>query len=204
MTNEAAEYVNFSIGFFDIEASSLNGSFGRILSCACAHAMEGDVWVARCDDPPWLIPKRRADDSRLVRAIRDHLLEHDILVSWNGKRAALSSGRLAGFDIPMLNARLAVASPKERVFSRSIKHIDLLRESRRYLQLHSHRLGAVGEFLELQEEKTAILPRYWNRALSGDREAMDYIVDHNVRDVRLLRLVFEEFRRAGILERPAW
>lgn len=197
-------YVNFSIGFYDLEASGLTGSFGRLFSGACQHAAEGDVWVARIDDPQFRNRKQPSDDKKLAIAIRDHLESHDIIVSWNGKRNYHGKGR-AGYDVPMLNTRLI--NPQggpSRMMTRFRKHIDLLPEARKYLQLHSFRLAAVEEFLELAEQKNSILPRLWNKALDGDREALDYIVGHNILDVRVLRLVFEEFRKAGLLERPSW
>lgn len=196
-------YVGFSIGYFDLEASGLNGSFGRLFSAACAHALEGDEWVARIDDPAYRNRKSPSDDSSLAVAIRDHLLSHDILVSWNGKRGYNSKGR-SGFDVPMLNARLIQPDNRQHVIGRYVKHIDLLKEIRKYVELHSFRLAAVEEFLELAEEKNSILPRLWNKALDGDRSALDYIVLHNLKDVRVLRLVFEAMRSAGLLERPSW
>lgn len=200
----APRYVGFDIGYFDLEASSLNGSFGRLFSGACAHVTEDDIWVARIDDPKYLNKRQKSDDSKLAVAIRDHLLEHDIIVSWNGKRGYNSKGR-SGFDIPMLNARLIQPENKQRVIGRyAPKHIDLLKEIRKYIELHSFRLAAVEEFLELSESKNSILPRLWNKALDGDKDALDYIVGHNILDVRVLRLVFEEMRRAGLLERPSW
>lgn len=196
-------YVGFSIGYFDLEASGLNGSFGRLFSAACAH-VDGNVWEARIDDPKYRNRKHPSDDYALSVAIRDHLLAHDILVSWNGKRGYNSKGR-SGFDVPMLNARLMVPGhPKQRVIGRYVKHIDLLKEIRKYIELHSFRLVSVQEFLELTEEKNSILPRLWGRALDGDREALDYICLHNRKDVLVLRLVFEEMRAAGLLERPTW
>lgn len=197
-------YVGFSFGFFDLEASALNGSFGRLFSAACHHVEDGDIWVARIDDPQYRNRKQGSDDSKLAVAIRDHLLSHDILVSWNGKRGYNSKGR-SGFDIPMLNARLIQPDNGQRVIGRyAPKHIDLLKEIRKYIELHSFRLAAVEEFLELSESKNAILPRVWNRALDGDKEALDYIVHHNILDVKVLRLVFHEMNRAGLLERPSW
>lgn len=197
-------YIGFSMGYFDLEASSLNGSFGRLFSGACAHAIDGDEWSARIDDPLYRNKRSQSDDSKLAVAIRDHLLTHDIIVSWNGKRGYNSKGR-SGFDIPMLNARLIQPANNQRVIGRyAPKHIDLLKEIRKYIELHSFRLAAVQEFLELAEEKNAILPRLWNKALDGDKEALDYIVLHNLKDVRVLRLVFEAMRTAGLLERPSW
>ena len=197
-------YVGFDIGYFDLEASGLNGSFGRLFSGACAHVIEGDEWVARIDAPEYRNKRYPSDDSRLALAIRDHLLTHDIIVSWNGKRGYNSKGR-SGFDIPMLNARLIQPENRQRVIGRyAPKHVDLLKEIRKYIELHSFRLAAVEEFLELSESKNSILPRLWNKALDGDRDSLDYIVTHNLKDVRVLRLVFEEMRRAGLLERPSW
>ena len=198
------QYVNFSIGFYDLEASGLTGSFGRLFSGACQHAEDGDIWVARIDDPQYRNRKQPSDDKRLAIAIRDHLESHDIIVSWNGKRNYHGKGR-AGYDVPMLNTRLI--NPQggpARMMTRFRKHIDLLPEARKYLQLHSFRLAAVEEFLELAEQKNSILPRLWNKALDGDSAALDYIVGHNILDVKVLRLVFEEFRKAGLLERPSW
>lgn len=197
-------YVNFSIGYFDLEASGLNGSFGRLFSGACAHSEDGDEWVARIDEPAYRNKSYPSDDSKLAVAIRDHLLSHDIIVSWNGKRGYNSKGR-SGFDVPMLNARLFQPENKQRVMGRyAPKHIDLLKEIRKYIELHSFRLAAVEEFLELAEQKNSILPRLWNRALDGDKASLDYIVEHNLKDVRVLRLVFESMRTAGLLERPSW
>lgn len=200
----APAYVNFDIGFYDLEASGLTGSFGRLFSGACQHAAEGDVWVARIDDPQYRNRRYPSDDKKLAVAIRDHLESHDIIVSWNGKRNYMGKGR-SGYDIPMLNTRLVnPEGGSQRMMTRFKKHIDLLPEARKYLQLHSFRLAAVEEFLELAEHKNSILPRLWNKALDGDKASLDYIVEHNLLDVRVLRLVFEEFRRAGLLERPSW
>ncbi len=196
-------YVGFDIGYFDLEASGLNGSFGRLFSAACAHVAEDDVWVARIDDPKYRNAKSLSDDRKLAVAIRDHLLSHDILVSWNGKRGYNARSR-SGFDVPMLNARLIQPGSREHVIGRYVKHIDLLKEIRKYVELHSFRLAAVEEFLELAESKNAILPRLWNRALDGDKDALDYVVNHNILDVKVLRLVFDEMRRAGLLEKPSW
>ncbi len=201
--SDPPRFIGFDIGYFDLEASGLNGSFGRLFSAACAH-VDGDVWEARIDDRQYRNPKHPSDDFKLAVAIRDHLLGHDILVSWNGKRGYNSKGR-SGFDVPMLNARLMVPGhQRERVIGRYVKHIDLLKEIRKYIELHSFRLVSVQEFLELTEEKNSILPRLWGRALDGDKEALDYICLHNRKDVLVLRLVFEEMRAAGLLEKPTW
>lgn len=192
-------YVGFDIGFLDLEASGLVGTYGRLHLGACAH-VDGSVWEARIDDPRYRNKKRPSDDGKLAVALRDHFETHDILVSWNGKRSYSTQGR-GGFDVPMLNARLLNVS--ERLLDRFIEHIDLLKEARKHLQLHSYRLAAVQEFLELQEEKNAILPAIWHRAMDYDKEALDYVADHCRRDVLVLREVFEAFRKAKLLRRAS-
>jgi RNase H-like protein len=192
-------YVGFDIGYFDLEASGLVGTYGRLHLGACAH-VDGSVWEARIDDPKYRNKRRPSDDGSLAVAIRDHLETHDIIVSWNGKRSYSAQGR-GGFDVPMLNARLLNVG--ERLMDRFIEHLDLLKEARKHLQLHSYRLAAVQEFLELQEEKNAILPAVWHRAMDYDKDALDYVADHCRRDVLVLREVFEAFRRAKLLRRAS-
>lgn len=192
-------YINFDIGFADLEATGLNGSFGRLHCACCAHA-DGSIWTARIDDPTYQNKRSKSDDGKLAVAIRDHLETHDIIVTWNGKRSYSAQGR-GGYDVPMLNARLI--NIRERLLDRYIEHIDLLKEARKHLQLAQYRLASVQAFLELQEEKSAITPRVWQNALDHDQSAMDYIVDHCQRDVLVLREVFEEFRRTRLLRRAS-
>jgi len=192
-------YVGFDIGYFDLEATGLNGSFGRLHCGSCAH-VDGTIWTARIDDPKYQNKRQKSDDGKLAVAIRDHLETHDILISWNGKRSYSTQGR-GGFDVPMLNARLI--NIRERLLDRYIEHIDLLKEARKHLQLAQYRLASVQTFLELQEEKSAITPRVWQKALDHDRDALDYIVDHCERDVLVLREVFEAFRASRLLRRAS-
>ena len=199
LPESAPTYVGFSMGYFDLEASGLVGTYGRLHLGACAH-VDGSVWDARIDDPKYRNKKQFSDDGPLAIAIRDHLETHDILVSWNGKRSYSTMGR-GGFDVPFLNARLMNVG--ERMLDRWIEHLDLLKESRKHLQLHSYRLAAVQVFLQLQEEKNAILPAIWHRAMDYDKAALDYIEDHCRRDVLVLREVFEAFRRARLLRRAS-
>lgn len=191
-TIDAIPALNF--GWYDLEATNLNGSFGSLLAGCCNHA-DGSIFTVRIDDPKLRDKKDPTNDRALAAAMRDHLESHDIIFSWNGRRGMNPKGR-GGFDVPMLNARLV---PDRILKSDSRTHIDLLPVARRHLQLHSYRLAAVQEFLELQEEKSAILPNIWRRALQHDKEAMDFVVDHCQRDVRVLQEVFWQFLRAGLI-----
>lgn len=154
--------------------SNLNADFGIVLSGAVKEYGVDKPHVFRIDDSP-NYKKQMWDDRWVVEQIRELLRSFDILFTWNGSR----------FDIPFLNSRLLLHGleplPKKL-------HKDLLYTARYGLHLHSNRLASVQEFLGLAHEKSSISGTYWTKALTGDRDAMDYIIDHMERDV----LVTEE------------
>lgn len=168
------------IGCLDGEMSNLQADYG-ILLCLCIQEDGVDkTHTLRLDDSPDY--KRRPwDDSHLCRQVYDLISQFDILFTWNGSR----------FDIPFINTRLVQAGlpplPKKL-------HKDLLYTSRFKLRLASNRLDAVQDFFGLPTEKSRITPAYWTKALTGDREAMDYIVDHCERDVKVTMQVLEKLK----------
>ena len=70
-------------------------------------------------------------------------------------------------------------------------HIDLLNVARRILRTNNRRLDTVVNFLEVEEKKTAIDPKYWRWAMLGDSGAMDEVVKHCVQDVLALECVHQ-------------
>src|SRR5690348_8538326 len=86
--------------FYDTESTSLAASWGRLL-CASFVPLTGDVFTFRGDKRPYK-GRETVDDSKLCIAIRNELESADIVVSWNGIL----------HDIPLLNARLALAGER--------------------------------------------------------------------------------------------
>lgn len=137
------------------------------------------VTTFRIDDEEYFNPDHPSDDKKLVLAIRNRLNESWIWVGWNSKL----------YDIPFLNARLAVHGEKP-VEKRM--HLDLMYYARgQFMRLHSSRLDAVAKTFELKDQKTDILPSTWLRAGEGDRQAINYVAQHCKQDVRVLRDAFE-------------
>lgn len=123
------------------------------------------------------------DDRDLVNDYARALEKYDIIVSWNGKM----------FDIPVLNGRLAYHGlPPVNV----AMHIDAMY----YAGMGQMRIGrrslqSVSEYFEAANRKTPLSVRTWDKAMSGDDEAYELIVEHCDADVLVLRDVFMSIKR---------
>lgn len=165
---------------FDLETSSLNADFGIVL-CAVVKPGGGSPIILRGDhlNPGW--QAGRSNDRELVRQIALELAEYDILVAHNGKR----------FDIPFLQTRLArwglPALPK-------LKLVDPVLLSRNNYKMSSNSLRRLLDMFGLNQ-KTEVEGDMWLRAsLDGDTDAMDYIVDHCVKDVEMLEALLDRVK----------
>jgi len=95
-------------------------------------------------------------------------------------------------------------SYESRVQIRSNGRVDLYYVARHRLKLHSNRLAVVAETLFGESEKTRVVGPIWTRAVAGDKEAMDYIVEHCIIDVDVLEQVFERLRGFVNLSATRW
>ena len=174
---EFPDVITWNPAFFDLETTNLKANFGRIL-CASVADMFGNVVTFRIDEAPWKRAKRR-DDVALAVGLRDYLEQFDVLVGWYSKM----------FDIPYLNTRLLIGN--ERPLRSDMMHFDPIWKAKKgSLALHSARLDAVAKTFRLPVQKTGLDPEIWNDAADGEREAMDYVVDHCEADVLVLRQAF--------------
>ena len=93
------------------------------------------------------------------------------------------------FDVGFLNTRLVLNNLPN--LERRM-HIDLMYYARRpHLALHSSRLDAVAKSFRLAEQKTDMNPDIWNAAFQLRKDAMDYVVEHCIQDVKVLKEAFE-------------
>lgn len=170
------------IGFFDIEASNLKANFGIILSWAIKP--EGKDWV-------WYDHVTKADmrsdtlDKRVVKSFCDVLSEFDRLCTWFGTR----------FDLPFVRTR-ALWWNLDEMFPKygELLHTDAYYIARNKLCLHSNRQGAVAEAILHEDVKTRIDPTHWIHALQGRQDAIDYIIDHNIKDCYQLEANYQKLR----------
>lgn len=166
---------------WDLETTNLNADFGYILSaCWCDLSAPGrKIKTIRIDDYKGY-KKDRTNDKQLCAELANDLSEADVFVTWYGDR----------FDIPYLNTRLLwhgldVLPP--------IPSVDGWRAARNHLKLSSNRLANISEFLDV-DRKTPVVGWQWVRAGAGHEDALDYIVEHNQKDVLVLGQVYDLIR----------
>lgn len=169
--------------FFDIEASSLEASFGHTLCFGYKYYGDKKSKVISLSD--FKNPKKNEEpDLYLIQRIHTLLTdEADVILSWYGKE----------YDRKFLNSRMLMVGlpPLPPLNS---EHIDLYYTARGNLKLHSNRLQSVSEALGCPVSKTPVRADVWRLAQRGDAKAMKYVVDHCHRDVEILEWVYEKLK----------
>jgi uncharacterized protein YprB with RNaseH-like and TPR domain len=163
---------------FDTESTDLAASWGRILCCSFVE-LDGEPWTYRADEKRFK-GKTLIDDSKLCVAVRDELERADLIVGWNSIL----------HDIPLLNARLAVAG--ERTCQLGEKygtwHLDAMFYSGgQSMKVGGRRLDTVAKFFKAPNQKTPLDGEIWQLAGVGDKDALEKVVEHCEFDVLVLR-----------------
>ena len=167
------DFIGLTIGFFDIESTF--SSQPIVLYAAIADQFGR---VEEFHKGPNIV-----DDKALVEAYCRRLEEYDILVGWNSTL----------FDIAVLRARclfhgLPILDPH--------MSIDLMyKASGSAARLGRRSLQSVSEYLGVEEKKTPLSVRIWDRAMSGDETAYQLIAEHCNADVLVTCAVFGLLKR---------
>lgn len=162
---------------FDLETWALDRGWGVVMVGSILTHGDGppriESYTLR-DFKSW--PKFRSNDSELAAALLKNLSEAHILIAHNGLR----------FDIPYLNsAALKYGMP--RLTSKLIDPVQLFRQKYR---IGSNSLGAIAQFLNLEEQKMPVTVETWRRALlDNDDASWDVLVERCESDVRVLNSV---------------
>lgn len=168
--------MGLKIAAFDIEATSLNASYGRVL-CACFKF--ADEKKVRS-----IVAFRKADEKKALQEISEYLDEVDVLVSWYGKQ----------YDIPFVDARCLrhkLPPTTKRM------HIDLCLIHKYRCRTRGHHLDGVAKDLEFKNQKFEVVAEDWQAATDGDRPAFDRIHKHCVKDVLITEEALD--RMKGLL-----
>lgn len=162
---------NLRAAYLDIECTNLDADFGQILSYAIKP--QGQVRVISA-----LIEARTLDDEKkLLEKFIEDIAPFNVWITYYG----------TGFDIPFLRARFMYHGLSFPGYG-AARHIDLYYVARGRMKLTSRRLARVSEFLGI-EGKTPLKGDMWVRAALGDRQALGYVLDHNIADVEVLEQV---------------
>jgi uncharacterized protein YprB with RNaseH-like and TPR domain len=169
------------VGVFDIEATGLNASFSRMLCVAIHKFAPNERIILRADEYPGWKEGKRASDRELVLDTLKAIDDVDILIAHNGVQ----------YDMPFIRTRALIhglppVHPK--------KIVDPVFLARKVFKFHSNALDAISVTLGTDVQKTKIPPQVWMAAIGdGDKEAMDYIVDHCIKDVDVLTEIAHRF-----------
>lgn len=178
------------VGCFDIETSNLKANFGIMLSWAIYYPQTGETIYDHIT--PGDI-RKGTKDARIVSSACDELRGCDRVITHYGTR----------FDIPFVRTRALYWKRKRDANSYEfsfpgygeVYHTDVWRIAKAKLCLHSNRQGAIGETILGYDEKTRIHPDIWLDMSYGNpkqrQAAIEYIIDHNVKDVSQLAGNFE-------------
>lgn len=170
-------------GFLDIETSNLSADFGILFSYCILDDQTGEIYSGVLK-PSDLKPRAgREEDYRLVKQAISDMRRFDHIVGFYSSR----------FDIPFLRTR-AVINGLEFVNFGEITHEDIYFTVKRKFRLARNRQETACRALLGKTEKTHINATYWRRALAGDRKSLEYILDHNRRDVRDLQRLYRAVR----------
>lgn len=167
-----------NIGFLDIETSNLKANMGIVYSY-CIKDGKSDNVLYR------VITKKELFSDDMDKAVITQLVEDirkfDILVTYYGTR----------FDIPFIRSRAVHHGIDYPAYGENI-HIDLYYLIRNKFQLTRNSLQTACAFLLGHTDKTLVEWKYWMKAMQGNQEALDYILEHNKYDVLDLEKLYDK------------
>jgi len=165
---------------WDIEASGLAANFAIIL-CVGFKEVGGKKAI--------VLSSRDYDEGDILKAeklllkdVSKRLLDTDVWLTHYGTY----------YDIPFVNTRLIYH--RLPILPPSFNHIDTWKISRNRLKLSNNRLVTIQNFLNLLNEKDAIQPMMWLKALGGHKPSVRYIINHCRKDVEVLAETYELLR----------
>jgi len=171
------------VGYLDIETSNLKANFGIMLSYAIKEKGSKKLYCST-------INKKEIDDGtldkRIVRDCISDMKKFDVVMGYYSTK----------FDIPFIRSRAMYWGIEFPMYG-ELLHKDIWYMVRAKMCLHSNRLESACKHLGI-EGKTHIESIHWIRALSGDKKALAYILDHNKKDVIILEKLhnrIKEFTR---------
>jgi uncharacterized protein YprB with RNaseH-like and TPR domain len=168
------------IGFLDIETSNLDANFGIMLSYCIKEQASDTIFTGVLNEGDIAYYPADKSDTRIVEKLVEDMLCFDKIVTFYGKR----------FDVPFIRTR-AIIDGVDFPYFGSIKHDDVYFWAKFKLKLNSNRLEVVARTLFGSTEKNHIDYAKWVGGVRGDKESLEYILDHNKRDVIELERVYD-------------
>lgn len=171
------------LAYYDIEATDLVANFGVMLSWCIKPAGKSKILFDVITKRDLDNTKDGDEDRRIVESCVKALSQFDIIVTHYG-----SDWR---YDMPFIRTR-AVAMDIPFLAYGTIKQVDTFPILKSKFRLRSNRQEAAVRCLVGKTEKNHIDEKVWRRAGRGDKKALNYVLDHNKRDVRDLERLYQK------------
>lgn len=166
------------VAFFDLEFHGFDANFGVLLSWAIKHQdgpLVHDV-ITRAEAIDY-----DKMDRRLCESFVEELKNVDLLVGFYSTK----------MDVPYIRSRCFWWDVPFPLFGEK-KHHDMYYTAKRVLKLHRGSQDAAARFLlKAEAEKNHVDMEKWTRARLGEKEALEFVLDHNDRDVRDLEKLYK-------------
>lgn len=177
-----AALAKLKVGFLDIETTDLRADWGYILTWYIKTEGKKEYYSGRINQKEIL----RGDfDKRVTRELLEAMSKYDVLWAHYG-----SDFR---FDVPYIRTR-AYSHGLEDLIPKKMELFikDTYPLAKKKLKLSSNKLGNIAENLGIKEKKSPVSPVLWRLARIGNEEALDYVEEHNKRDVGVLEKVYKK------------
>lgn len=187
------------IGYLDIECSNLNADFGIVLSyCIKEDGVgsttgpeDGEDVDEYCNKNGILhrvLTQREIRngtfDAKLLEQCAKDMKKFDRIITYYGAR----------FDIPFLRTR-SIHFDLDFPLYREVKHTDAFDVVKRKLKLHRRSLAVVCDFFDVPSKGHRLNPEIWQKCLSGDKAALQWVLMHNVEDVISTELAWHKIEK---------
>lgn len=181
---------NLRIGFLDIETTDFSATFGYALGYFIkvrgkeqyysSYVKKANLdYIREKFEKGTLKPDDKVDKRMLLDFARD-IQNFDVVITYNGDR----------FDIPYLRTR-CLTNGIEFPLNGTVWHWDMFVVARHKLRAGKYpSMEKVAEVLHIPG-KNHVDMAIWLLAQTGSEKALDYIKDHNKRDVKVLEQAFD-------------
>ena len=175
------------IGYLDIETSGLTANFDYMITWAMyVRDLDNDTHYIVSDkikpsDIEYAKNHKDADliDKRILESLIEALSEMDCLIGhwFIGKHR---------HDIPFIRTRIAINKISGFPKHKTVRYGDTQKWGSLIHRLSSNGLAMIGDAYGISTQKTQIKTKHWkNACLFATKEDVDYIADHNRKDVIL-------------------
>jgi DNA polymerase elongation subunit (family B) len=170
------------IGFLDIEASNLDANFGIMYSWCIKDSNSKKIYSDVLKPEDKRFPPEKSD-RRIVESLIKCMFTFDRIIGHYSSR----------FDIPYTRTRALICDVEFPPYG-SLNQDDTWQIARNKLKLNSNRLETVCETLFGETQKTHLKSKYWIGAMRFDKKSLEYILDHNRKDVLDLERVYNKIK----------